>query len=273
MPPSPLIPRIVAAPGLTLRRSRSRDGRSIFNDARSSRRLPAMVPPRFSATWTGSTWLAGSAWRFWTFSHCANDNDVTVFVETDPGTTAGRRPLMESQGCRSGRPDVEDTALGRTTVVSEVVEPHGDQQCRLLRFLHSNCRNRDRLQSAWRAYDPAVVEPMIVIIDYGMGNLRSVQKAIEAVGHRAEITSDPDRGPPGGEGDPAGRRGVRRRRGRAPADGAGRGVSRRRAGGQAVPGGLPRTAAPLRRQRGGRRAPGPRAPPGPGRPVRAGARA
>jgi len=34
---------------------------------------------------------------------------------------------------------------------------------------------------------------MIVIIDYGMGNLRSVQKAIEAVGSMAEITSDPDR--------------------------------------------------------------------------------
>ncbi|MFI5459460.1 MAG: imidazole glycerol phosphate synthase subunit HisH [Isosphaerales bacterium] len=34
---------------------------------------------------------------------------------------------------------------------------------------------------------------MIVIIDYGMGNLRSVQKAIEAVGRAAEITSDPDR--------------------------------------------------------------------------------
>jgi glutamine amidotransferase len=33
---------------------------------------------------------------------------------------------------------------------------------------------------------------MIVIIDYGMGNLRSVQKAIEAVGRTAEITSDPD---------------------------------------------------------------------------------
>jgi glutamine amidotransferase len=31
---------------------------------------------------------------------------------------------------------------------------------------------------------------MIVIIDYGMGNLRSVQKAIEAVGSTAEITSD-----------------------------------------------------------------------------------
>jgi imidazole glycerol-phosphate synthase subunit HisH len=34
---------------------------------------------------------------------------------------------------------------------------------------------------------------MIVILDYGMGNLRSVQKAIEAVGSSAEITSDPDR--------------------------------------------------------------------------------
>jgi glutamine amidotransferase len=33
---------------------------------------------------------------------------------------------------------------------------------------------------------------MIVIIDYGMGNLRSVQKAIEAVGHEATITSDPE---------------------------------------------------------------------------------
>lgn len=33
---------------------------------------------------------------------------------------------------------------------------------------------------------------MIAIIDYGMGNLRSVQKAFEAVGHAATITSDPD---------------------------------------------------------------------------------
>jgi glutamine amidotransferase len=32
---------------------------------------------------------------------------------------------------------------------------------------------------------------MIAIIDYGMGNLRSVQKAIEAVGHEAEVTCDP----------------------------------------------------------------------------------
>jgi glutamine amidotransferase len=34
---------------------------------------------------------------------------------------------------------------------------------------------------------------MIVILDYGMGNLRSVQKAIEAVGSSAAIVSDPDR--------------------------------------------------------------------------------
>jgi glutamine amidotransferase len=33
---------------------------------------------------------------------------------------------------------------------------------------------------------------MIAIIDYGMGNLRSVQKALEAVGANAEITSDPE---------------------------------------------------------------------------------
>ncbi|WP_435009235.1 imidazole glycerol phosphate synthase subunit HisH [Tundrisphaera lichenicola] len=33
---------------------------------------------------------------------------------------------------------------------------------------------------------------MIAIIDYGMGNLRSVQKALEAVGHGAVVVSDPD---------------------------------------------------------------------------------
>ena len=32
----------------------------------------------------------------------------------------------------------------------------------------------------------------IVIVDYGMANLRSVQKAFERVGAQAEITSDPD---------------------------------------------------------------------------------
>jgi glutamine amidotransferase len=32
---------------------------------------------------------------------------------------------------------------------------------------------------------------MIAIIDYDMGNLRSVQKAFEAVGHRAVVTRDP----------------------------------------------------------------------------------
>ncbi|WP_165072516.1 imidazole glycerol phosphate synthase subunit HisH [Paludisphaera rhizosphaerae] len=34
---------------------------------------------------------------------------------------------------------------------------------------------------------------MIVIIDYGMGNLRSVQKAFEAVGHEASIVAEPER--------------------------------------------------------------------------------
>ncbi len=34
-------------------------------------------------------------------------------------------------------------------------------------------------------------EPAIAIIDYGMGNLRSVQKAFEKVGHPAVITNDP----------------------------------------------------------------------------------
>ena len=34
---------------------------------------------------------------------------------------------------------------------------------------------------------------MITIIDYQMGNLRSVQKGFERVGHAAEITSDPQR--------------------------------------------------------------------------------
>lgn len=33
----------------------------------------------------------------------------------------------------------------------------------------------------------------IVIVDYGMANLRSVQKAFEQVGHAAAITSDPNR--------------------------------------------------------------------------------
>ncbi len=33
---------------------------------------------------------------------------------------------------------------------------------------------------------------MIAIIDYQMGNLRSVQKGFEKVGHQATITSDPD---------------------------------------------------------------------------------
>ena len=33
---------------------------------------------------------------------------------------------------------------------------------------------------------------MIAVIDYGMGNLRSVQKALEVVGARTKLTSDPE---------------------------------------------------------------------------------
>ena len=34
---------------------------------------------------------------------------------------------------------------------------------------------------------------MISIIDYGMGNLRSVEKALQSLGYNAEITSDPEK--------------------------------------------------------------------------------
>jgi glutamine amidotransferase len=34
---------------------------------------------------------------------------------------------------------------------------------------------------------------MIAIVDYGMGNLRSVQKAFEHLGHAAAVTNDPNR--------------------------------------------------------------------------------
>jgi imidazole glycerol-phosphate synthase subunit HisH len=37
------------------------------------------------------------------------------------------------------------------------------------------------------------MEPSIAIIDYGMGNLRSVQKGVERVGHAGEVTRDPER--------------------------------------------------------------------------------
>lgn len=34
---------------------------------------------------------------------------------------------------------------------------------------------------------------MIAVVDYGMGNLRSVQKGLEKAGYQAEITADPER--------------------------------------------------------------------------------
>src|SRR4051794_29972162 len=46
-----------------------------------------------------------------------------------------------------------------------------------------------------RRQGPAVPQRImmsIAIVDYGMANLRSVQKAFEQVGHRAAIISQPD---------------------------------------------------------------------------------
>jgi imidazole glycerol-phosphate synthase subunit HisH len=47
-------------------------------------------------------------------------------------------------------------------------------------------------ERSWRAFSASCQKvDMIAIIDYGMGNLRSVSKAFEAVGHRAVVTRDP----------------------------------------------------------------------------------
>ena len=114
---------------------------------------------------------------------------------------------------------------------------------------------------------------MIAIIDYGMGNLRSVQKAIEAVGSSAEVTSDPDR--------------VRRAsKVVLPGVGAfadamaelrrtGLGDAFREAvhAGQALPRRLPGPSAPVRPQPGGRRTCRTRPAPRPGRPILAADRA
>jgi imidazole glycerol-phosphate synthase subunit HisH len=46
-------------------------------------------------------------------------------------------------------------------------------------------------ERSWRAFSASCQEvDMIAIIDYGMGNLRSVSKAFEAVGHEAVVTRD-----------------------------------------------------------------------------------
>ena len=47
-------------------------------------------------------------------------------------------------------------------------------------------------RGAWTGL-PDAAGVRVVILDYGMGNLRSVEKALEHLGARAEITSDPDR--------------------------------------------------------------------------------
>src|SRR5262249_6889808 len=61
-----------------------------------------------------------------------------------------------------------------------------------------SCSWRGCWSASWAA--PAAVSrpgsdfmQRILIVDYGMANLRSVQKAFEKVGHAAEITGDPSR--------------------------------------------------------------------------------
>ena len=109
---------------------------------------------------------------------------------------------------------------------------------------------------------------MIAIIDYGMGNLRSVQKAFEAVGHPADVTSDPDRIRQAdkvilpGVGAFADAIAELRRTGLGEAF-----IEAVRAG-QAVSGGLPRPPTAVRGQRGRRRARGAGPAARPGRPVR-----
>ena len=49
---------------------------------------------------------------------------------------------------------------------------------------------------------------VIAIIDYGMGNLRSVQKGFEKVGHQAVVTSDPAQLAAADQAGPARRGGV-----------------------------------------------------------------
>ena len=66
----------------------------------------------------------------------------------------------------------------------------------------------------------------IVIVDYGMANLRSVQKAFEKVGHAAEITGDPRPRRRGRQARAARRRRVPRRHRPAARDGPGRRRSR-----------------------------------------------
>ena len=58
------------------------------------------------------------------------------------------------------------------------------------RLRQAERREIGNLAAAAPCYN-ALVQP-VVINDYGAGNLRSVQKAFEHLGHRAKFTSNPD---------------------------------------------------------------------------------
>ena len=91
----------------------------------------------------------------------------------------------------------------------------------------------------------------LAIVDYGVGNLRSAQKAFECLGHAAEITRDPERIAARAGGRAAGRGRLRRLHGEpAPARPRSSRCSRPIALGPSVPRHLPRHAAALRGERG-----------------------
>ena len=85
----------------------------------------------------------------------------------------------------------------------------------------------------------------IIIVDYGMANLRSVQKAFEKMGAAAEISSDPQPPGRGGQVGPARRRRISRRHRPAQSGRIGRADSRSRRERQAVFRHLPGPAAAL----------------------------
>src|SRR5207302_9580460 len=54
------------------------------------------------------------------------------------------------------------------------------------------CPRRDRDRRSLDEGPPVSGAPSIAVLDYGMGNLRSVEKALEHVGAGAEVTNDHD---------------------------------------------------------------------------------
>ncbi len=158
-------------------------------------------------------------------------------------------------GMSAGRP-----AAGRRAVLHDQARPLrrrlDDRTAHLAHASRSPFhRELPRRRNHRPPVDPALCEPfgtvaetsgVIVIIDYGMGNLRSVQKAIEAVGSSAEITSDPARLAQAAKVVLPGVGAFSDAMAELRRIGPRRGILRGRSVGKAMPGRVPRVAAPLR---------------------------